>query len=115
MMHRMNQPLSRRSVLCAGVGVAAAMTLGRPAFAADDPYGGLPLGLQSYTLRDRPFKDAMSAEKDLGLHFVEVFSRHLGWTSSPEVVSLNGINAKPEDAMAILNDNGIKAVSIGAI
>jgi sugar phosphate isomerase/epimerase len=115
----MNQQMSRRSVLRAGMGITAAVTLGgaaRDVLAADaDPYGGLPLGLQSYTLRDRPFKDAMEAEKGLGLHYVEVYSRHLGWTSTPDVVTVNGVNAKPDEALAILKDNGVTAVSIGAI
>lgn len=112
---------SRRSILKFGLAAAASITVADAmiapiARAADtDPYGGLPLGLQSYTLRDRPFKDAMAAEKDLGLKYVEVYSRHLGWTSTPDVVQINGVNAKPDEALAILKDNGITAVSIGAI
>src|SRR5690349_10780207 len=113
---------SRRSVLKLGLAATASVTvadsliapLARAADAAD-PYGGLPLGLQSYTLRDRPYKDAMSAEHDLGLHFVEVYSRHVGWTGTPDIVTINGVNAKPDDALAIAKDAGVQIVSIGAI
>src|SRR5258708_29067661 len=107
---------SRRSVLRFSAAAAlAAVSL--PAFADDaDPYGGLPLGLQSYTLRDRPYKNALEAmNKDLGLHYVEVSSRHVGWTSTPDVVTINGVNAKPEDALALAKENGVTIVSIGAV
>jgi sugar phosphate isomerase/epimerase len=106
---------SRRTALklAAVAGVAAVMP--QFSFAAGE-YGGLPLGLQSYTLRDRPFKDALDAiQKDFGLHYVEVYSRHLGWTKTPDVVSMNGVNAKADDAIALLKDHDVKAVSIGAI
>lgn len=108
---------SRRSVLKLGAAAGlAAVAVPGFSFAATDEYGGLPLGLQSYTLRDRPFKNALEAMKnDLHLHYVEVFSRHLGWTKSPDVVTINGVNAKPEEAMALLKENDVKVTSIGAI
>ena len=108
-----SKQLSRRSLLKHGAfglaGVALTGPLSRLARAADatDEYGGLPLGVQSYALRDRPFKNAMEAMKnDLGLHWVEVYSGHLGWTTPPP---------KIEEAMAIMKANDVTVVSIGAV
>jgi inosose dehydratase len=121
-MHQNESIQSRRSLLrlgAAGIaGVALSSALPRLASAAEatDDYGGLPLGLQSYTLRAMPFKNALEAmSKDLGLHYVEVYSRHLGPTDKPSVVTMNGVNAKPEEALDLLKSYGVTAVSIGAV
>ena len=113
---------SRRSMLKLGAAGFAGLTLGgglaRLALAADgkDEYAGLPLGLQSYSLRSMPFKNAIETiSKDLGLKYVEIYRRHIGWTASPKIVTLNGVQAKPEDAKAILKDNGITVTSVGAV
>lgn len=110
-MHDSTRDLSRRSMLKFGAAGITALTLGglpRFAGAADaDDYGGLPLGLQSYTLRDRPFKNAMEAMKnDLGLHWVEVYSGHVGWTTP---------QPKIDEAVAIMKANDVTVVSIGAV
>lgn len=108
--------LSRRTILQAGAAGVAAMALPSIAFASEEDYGGLPVGIQSYTLRDRPFKNALEAiHKDFDLAYVEVFSRHLGWADKPEMVKMNGVAAKMDDAKALLDEYKVKAVSIGAV
>jgi inosose dehydratase len=104
---------SRRSMLRLGAAGLAGLALGgnlpRLALAAgaSDEYGGLPLGIQSYTLRDRPFKNAMEAMKnDFGLHYVEVYNGHVSWTTPPP---------KVDEAVAIMKANDVTVTSIGAV
>ena len=73
---------SRRSVLSMGAAAVAGLALSRcGAFGAAEEgqqYGGLPLGVQSYTLRDRSFEKALDAiQRDLKLRYVEIWPNHL--------------------------------------
>jgi len=45
--------------------------------AADDPYRGLPIGVQSFSLRNYNVVEAVRHIQGMGLHFVEFFSKHL--------------------------------------
>jgi sugar phosphate isomerase/epimerase len=54
--------------------------------AADEPYGGMPMGIQSYTLRNFDTAEAIRHVQGLGLHYVELFSKHLNPAASPEEV-----------------------------
>ncbi len=86
---------SRRSFLKGGAAAAVALAGGGllanapQLFAADaggDGYGGLKMGLQSYTLRKRSFENMLSAmHADLKLHFVELFPAHLAAQSPASV------------------------------
>ena len=112
-MIKHHENVSRRTALRWGVAGAVGATfagrLPRFALAADpkDDFGGLPMGLQSYSLRSMPFKNAIEAmNKQLGLHYVEVYSGHVGWTTPPP---------KLDEAMAIMKENDVKPVSIGAV
>src|SRR4051812_11262563 len=73
---------SRRSFLKLSAALAGAATIaGRmPAFAADAPgadYGGLPMGIQSYTLRDMAFDKALDTiANELKLKYVEIYPGH---------------------------------------
>ena len=62
---------------------------GLPAFAAEehaDAYGGLRMGIQSYTLRDRSFEKMLEAmQNDLKLHVVELFPNHVAAMSPTQV------------------------------
>ena len=44
---------------------------------ADDPYRGLPIGVQSFSLRKYNVVDAVRHIQGMGLHFVEFYSKHL--------------------------------------
>lgn len=75
---------------------AAAATLGLAGwktFAADsktnDPFGGFILGVQSYSFRNFDLEQALKRTKDLGLHYVEFYSKHVPLNSTPD--QLQGI------------------------
>jgi inosose dehydratase len=71
---------SRRSFLKLGAAVgAAALATRLPALAAADDadYGGLPMGIQSYTLRSLSFDKALATiANDLKLKHIEIFPGH---------------------------------------
>src|SRR3989442_818805 len=79
--------LSRRRFLQAGAS-AAAVFVTAPAWlrAADDPFGGFTLGVQSYTFRDFDTEPALKRIQELGLHYVEFFQKHAPPNSSPEAI-----------------------------
>jgi len=96
---------SRRSFLgmsaAALAGLALAPTFSR---AAEAPgFGGLPMGIQSYTLRDRPFGKALKAIKtDLKLDYVEIWPGHPGLPKTARVKQM-------------LDENGLKATGWGVV
>ena len=97
---------SRRDVLKLGAaaiaGVAILPSLVRAA-EKDDAFGGLPMGLQSYTLRSMSLDNALKAmHDDLKLHEVELFPRHWAGSSPAQVVEK-------------LKANNVKCVSIGVV
>lgn len=81
-MQQPNAGRSRRMFLKHGAATAAAAALvrGLPAFAADDTgrdYGGLPMGIQSYTLRSMSLDKALDViANQLKLKEVELFPGH---------------------------------------
>ena len=86
-------PGSRREFLKLGAAaaVAAVSAPGLLARADDheDEYGGLPIGLQSYTLREMSLDNALKAmQKDLKIKEVELFGGHFGGRSPNQVVEL---------------------------
>jgi inosose dehydratase len=105
-------PQSRRSFLKLGGAALAAAALARtqlhglPAFAAEehsDAYGGLKMGIQSYTLRDRSFEKMLEAmQNDLKLHFVELFPNHI-------------VGLSPSQVLDKLKAHDVKALSYGVI
>jgi sugar phosphate isomerase/epimerase len=104
---------SRRSFLKLGAATLASVALAQGVFprlagavedaAAADEFGGLKMGLQSYTLRDRSFDKMLQAMKeDLKLHYVELFPAHL-------------IGLSHKIALEKLKDADVKALSYGVI
>lgn len=71
---------TRRDLLAAGLGAAAVLAMGRtgaasvPALA--DDYGPFKFGLQSYSLREFSFEEALKLTRELGLHYWESFPAH---------------------------------------
>src|SRR5690349_20290555 len=47
-----------------------------------DPYGGFPMGIQSYTLRNFNLAEALRHIEGLKLHFVEFFGAHFATDSN---------------------------------
>ena len=87
----MNRPVSRRSFVQLGSALAAGIALRgtRAAWAADtkDTWGGWPIGVQSYSLREFGLHDAIRHIQGMGLHFVELFSKHLDITATDEQIA----------------------------
>lgn len=69
---------SRRRFLALSAAAAAGATWfdASRVFADDDPYGGFPMGAQSYSLRKFPVHEAIRHLQGMGLHFVEFFGGH---------------------------------------
>ena len=65
------------------ISVATAATTGLALFdlpylqAAADPFLGLPIGVQSYSLRGFPLLEAVRHIQGMGLHFVEFYPAHV--------------------------------------
>ena len=85
---------SRRSFLKLSAALAGAVAAGGPIghslLAADaagaGEYGGLKMGLQSYSLRDRPLDKMLEAMKsDLKLQYVECYPAHLAGRTPPQI------------------------------
>lgn len=51
---------------------------------ANDPWGGFPVGVQSYSLRNFETPDVIRHLNGMGVHYVEFFSKHLSPTISDE-------------------------------
>lgn len=81
----MHRSLSRRRFLALSSAAALGATFFdaprvlRAAGLADkvDPYGGFPMGAQSYSLRNYNTLEAVRHLQGMGLHFVEFYSKHL--------------------------------------
>ena len=87
--------VSRRRLLALSAAAAAGATLfdvpqilSRAALAADkDPWGGFPLGVQSYSLREFNTLEAVRHIQGMGLHYVEMYSKHLDPKASEEQIA----------------------------
>ena len=75
----MSTSFNRRRFLALTTAAAAGATIfDVPGIlAAADPYRGLPIGVQSYSLRKYNVVDAIRHIQGMGLHFVEFYSKHL--------------------------------------
>jgi inosose dehydratase len=107
----MSDSLSRRRFLAVSAGAASASVAlsGLPSLAAEekepDPYAGLPMGIQSYTLRKFNLTDALRHIQGLGLHYVEFFSAHFDPAASAEkIAEMKSVLAK---AKLKLNAHGV--------
>jgi inosose dehydratase len=100
------QLTSRRNALKLGAASLAAAALSPTLSFADhheDEYGGLPIGLQSYSLRSMSLDNALAAmHKELKIKEVELYPRHIAGMSHPQVVER-------------LKAHDVKCVSYGVI
>ena len=91
----MTLSLARRRFLAASAAAAASATLfdlpgvfTRSALAADkDPWGGFPVGVQSYSLREFDTLAAIRHIHGMGVHYVEMFGKHLDPNASDEKIA----------------------------
>jgi sugar phosphate isomerase/epimerase len=84
---------TRRRFLQAGAAAAAGLAAlpARPAAAKeperrDDGFGGLTVGIQSYTFRNFPLEQCLRRTRDLGLHHIELNRGHVPLTSTPRQI-----------------------------
>ena len=71
---------------------------------ADDPWGGFPLGVQSYSLRNFNTVEAVRHIQGMGLHYAELFSKHLDPKASDDQIT---------ETLKLLEDAGIKLAGHG--
>src|SRR5688500_13523685 len=87
--------LSRRRFLAVSAAAAAGATLfdvprvlqAAGLNLADDPWGGFPLGAQSYSLREFNTVECVRHLQGMGLHYVEFFAKHLDPAASDEQIA----------------------------
>ena len=80
---------SRRQFLAVSAATAATASLSLPlALGKDkDPFGGWPVGVQSYSLRNFNLHDAVRHLQGLGVHHVEFYSKHLSPTADAKTIA----------------------------
>lgn len=101
----MPAPFSRRHFLAASAAGASLFSLGalRAAEKADR-FGGWPVGIQSYTLRNFNLVETLRHVQGLGLHFIEFFDKHL---------SPNANEATLAECLKLLKEADIKLAAHG--
>jgi inosose dehydratase len=84
----MNMSFSRRRFIALGAAAAAGATLMDipQVLGEEDPYGGFPIGVQSYSLRNFNALEAIRHIQGMGLHHVEFFGRHFPLNSTAEQI-----------------------------
>jgi inosose dehydratase len=102
--------LSRREFLAAGLATAGALSLGRSAGALDTAgngdYGPFKMGIQSYSLRQFKFDEALQKTKELGLAYWESFSAHI-----PAVTEADKVETFKKRAA----ESGVSVIGYGVI
>ncbi|MEX0938579.1 MAG: sugar phosphate isomerase/epimerase [Pirellulales bacterium] len=88
----MSHTFSRRHFLAVSATATAGAMLVSPGFAtqdapADDPYAGLPMGMQSYSLRNFDVATAIRQIQGLKLKCVEFYGAHFPLDASDEQIS----------------------------
>ena len=98
---------SRRAFLQAGATAALAASV-RPssARAADDPYAGFKMGIQSYSLRGYKAPEALDHTKTLGLKYWEGYSGHIPQGRVPKHI---------EEQRALLVSRGVTMLAYGVV
>jgi inosose dehydratase len=99
--------LARRRFLAISAAAAAGSTwfdipqvLSRAALAADkDPWGGFPVGVQSYSLREFNTLEAVRHIQGMGVHYVEMYAKHLDPKSTEDQIA---------ETLKLLKDADIK-------
>lgn len=72
--------------------------------AADDPFGGFPVGVQSYSFRNFNLVEAVRHIQGLGVHYTEFFSKHL---------ALDASDSQIQETLKLLADAGMRLVAHG--
>ena len=108
----MHSVLSRRRFLALSAAAAAGATFfDAPRILsaaglnlADDPWGGFPLGVQSYSLRNFNTVECIRHIQGMGLHYAEFYSKHLDPKATDEQIN---------ETQKLLESAGIKLAGHG--
>lgn len=107
----MRTDYSRRRFLSIAGSAATAAVVSHKLWAADasDPFGGWPVGIQSYSLRKFDLPQAIRHIQGLGLHYVEFFKGHvpLEWDKQ----QLSELNQMLTDAGITISAHGVSGFS----
>lgn len=107
----MSISLNRRDFLAAS-SAAIAGTLSLPlqsCVGADERFAGLPIGIQSYSLRKFPLAEAVRHIKGLGIHHVEFYGAHLPIDASADQIADTKATLQAADIQ--LNAHGVNSFS----
>ncbi len=104
--------MTRRRFVASASAAAVGMNLlklpaafaGEPRSARQDPFGGFPIGVQSYSLRNFELVETVRHIQGLGLHFTEFYSKHLPLDATDERIS---------ETLELLRGADIKLVAHG--
>jgi sugar phosphate isomerase/epimerase len=113
----MQSSLSRRRFLALSAAAAGGATffdaprILRAANLADekDKYGGFPMGIQTYTLRNFNLADTLRHIAGLGLHYAEFFSSHLAVNADD--ATIKSLHADLDRAKIKIVAHGVNAFS----
>ena len=79
---------SRRRFLAVSSAAAVGATwFDVAALCAADPYKGLPIGVQSYSLRAFNTLAVIRHIQGMGLHYAEFYSKHLALNATPDQIA----------------------------
>lgn len=107
----MNYSMNRRRFLATSSSLAAAASLcpsaalGSDEPAEDDYYGGFPMGIQSYSLRNFNIHDAIRHTAGLGLKYMELYENHLALNADDETI--DALKETMADAGITMNAHGV--------
>ena len=115
--HRNNASpvLSRRKMVLASAAAMGVSYFDLPLFAGqtgrrkNDPFGGLPIGVQSYSLRNFSLVETVRHINGMGLHFVEFYSKHMNPAGTDEHIQQVKDLCKKADIS--INAHGVSAFS----
>lgn len=89
--------LNRRQMLISTAAAAGATCFDLSTVFGDDPYGGFPIGVQSYSLRKFNLLEAIRHIQGMGLHFVEFYQKHAPVTKDKnKIAELNNLVKKAD-------------------
>jgi inosose dehydratase len=99
----------RRFLALASAAAAGATFFDSPqilrAAAADDPFGGWPIGIQSYSLRKFDLSQAVRHMHGLGIHFAEFYKKHVAIESTG--AELAALSAQLDEADISMSSHGV--------
>src|SRR4051794_9734738 len=100
----------RRALLVGAAAASASLSsrsLAAAGAAEDAQFGGFKVGVQSFCWQRFPLKHALEdIQRNLGLHYVELFPGHAPLDSSPE---------KIEDIVRMCQDYNVRPIAIGVL